>query len=71
MQCLADCAPSNRCKARLRGIGSGYGEGPSKKEIDEPMHFTVSADEPELLRLAMERLEQHCANVARDMGCPR
>lgn len=30
-------------KLRLRGKGSGFKEGPAKKESDEPLHLCVSA----------------------------
>eukprot|EP00602_Paraphysomonas_sp_CaronLab_P001533 CAMPEP_0185030436 /NCGR_PEP_ID=MMETSP1103-20130426/17406_1 /TAXON_ID=36769 /ORGANISM="Paraphysomonas bandaiensis, Strain Caron Lab Isolate" /LENGTH=646 /DNA_ID=CAMNT_0027565573 /DNA_START=216 /DNA_END=2154 /DNA_ORIENTATION=+ len=37
-------------KVRLRGIGSGFREGPNREEAPEPLHFVVSVNEEQLLQ---------------------
>jgi len=39
-------------KLRLRGKGSGYKEGPSQKESDEPLHLCISSKYYEKFKLA-------------------
>lgn len=44
--CLAealDCKEPDLIKLRLRGKGSGYKEGPEKRESNEPLHLCVSS----------------------------
>jgi hypothetical protein len=57
-QIIDEIANSNTLRIRLRGIGSGYMEGPNKSELLEPMHFNISAEDPNLLILAIQRVQQ-------------
>ena len=43
-------------RIRIRGIGSGFYEGPS--ELQEPMHFNICAETDELLQQAVARMKQ-------------
>ena len=51
-------------RLRLRGIGSSYLEGPMKMELQEPLHFVVSSDQPQLLANAIE-VVRHCIQTCR------
>jgi len=53
-----EIANNNTLRIRLRGIGSGYTEGPSRQELPEPMHFNISAEDPHILFLAIQRVQQ-------------
>jgi hypothetical protein len=44
-------------RIRLRGIGSGYQEGPTQQEMPEPLHFNVCAETEELLAKAVEKVK--------------
>ena len=64
MQIVQECGGSNaNLRIRIRGIGSGFKEGKEQIELQEPMHFVVSAENPALLEAAMIRVDQHCASV--------
>ena len=56
-------ASPRTAKARLRGLGSGYGEGPDKRELQEPLQFTVSTQNEEELAPVMRGIEALCARV--------
>ena len=43
-------------RIRIRGIGSGFMEGPH--ELQEPMHFNICAESDELLQLAVGRMKE-------------
>lgn len=43
-------------KIRIRGVGSGFKEGPGQQELPEPLHLNVCAESEELLRLAVARV---------------
>ena len=45
-------------KLRLRGIGSGYKEGPDHKESQEPLHLCVSAKNMEVYNSACHHVEE-------------
>jgi len=49
---------SDLIKLRLRGRGSGFKEGPAKKESDEPLHLCVSAKYHEVYANACKYVEQ-------------
>ena len=65
---INECKNSNDddyVKLRLRGIGSGFKEGPENKESDEPLHLCISAKTPENMKKAcilvdelLERIHQ-------------
>lgn len=44
-------------KLRLRGKGSGFKEGPAKRESDEPLHLCVSAKYYDIYSKACELVE--------------
>ena len=43
-------------RIRIRGIGSGFYEGPC--ELQEPMHFNICAETDELLQQAVMKMKQ-------------
>ena len=55
-------------RVRLRGIGSGFIEGPNQAELPEPLHFNVSAENEQLLALTVIQLRELIARVRLDMG---
>lgn len=46
----------NTVRIRLRGLDSGFKEGPEQREVDEPIHFIVSSDDREQLEMAIGKL---------------
>ena len=44
-------------RCRMRGINSGFNEGPLKQELQEPLHFNVSAETEEMLERAMSAVQ--------------
>ena len=64
MKIVQDCGGCNaNLRIRIRGIGSGFLEGKERMEMQEPMHFVISSENPALLEAAMMRVDQHCALV--------
>ncbi|CAD8095444.1 unnamed protein product [Paramecium primaurelia] len=59
-QCLFDCDTKEQdlVKLRLRGRGSGYKEGPEKRESQEPLHLCVSSKHNHLFLRACQLVEQ-------------
>jgi len=53
-------------KLRLRGKGSGFLEGPQKKECSEPMHLCVSSKYFEVYNLACKHVEDLLQRVYQD-----
>ena len=49
---------SHTIKIRLRGIGSGFKEGPTSEEISEPLHFVISVAEEEVLNSVCDKVSQ-------------
>jgi hypothetical protein len=49
---------NNAVRIRLRGVDSGFKEGPEQKEVEEPLHFIVSSDDPEQLEIAIAKLHR-------------
>ena len=43
-------------KIRIRGIGSGFVEG-NQQELQEPLHFNISAETPDMLVKAVEKIQ--------------
>lgn len=54
---------SDLIKLRLRGRGSGFKEGPAKKESDEPLHLCVSAKYHEVYTNACKYVEQLLSRI--------
>jgi hypothetical protein len=55
-------------KIRIRGIGSGYNEGPEAKELPEPLHFNVCADSEHLLSAVVLKVKA-LVDSAREALC--
>lgn len=53
-------------KLRLRGIGSGYKEGPDNKESNEPLHLCVSAKNLKVYKLACNAVEKLLNKIYED-----
>jgi len=53
-------------KLRLRGKGSGFLEGPQKRECQEPMHLCVSSKYFEVYNLACKYVEELLQRVYHD-----
>ena len=53
-------------KLRLRGIGSGYKEGPEKKESGEPLHLCVSAKNQDVYEIACNGVERLLNEIFND-----
>ena len=48
---------NDQLKLRLRGIGSGYKEGPDNRESHEPLHLCVSAKNFDVYKQACTAVE--------------
>jgi hypothetical protein len=53
---VEELGTKNTIRIRMRGVGSGYQEGPQAQEIQEPLHFNVSAETEELLHAVVARV---------------
>lgn len=53
-------------KLRLRGMGSGYKEGPEKKESGEPLHLCVSAKNQDVYEIACNGVERLLNEIFND-----
>ena len=53
----------DQVRFRLRGIGSGFVEGPNHCELQEPLHFNVCAENPALLETAVRLLKEMLQKV--------
>lgn len=54
---------SDLIKLRLRGRGSGFKEGPAKRESDEPLHLCVSAKYHEIYTNACKYVENLLSRI--------
>jgi hypothetical protein len=45
-------------KLRLRGYGSGFKEGPEKRESEEPLHLCISSKYPDVYQMACQYVEE-------------
>jgi uncharacterized membrane protein YgcG len=54
-------------KIRIRGIGSGFYEGPNHQELQEPLHFNVAAENEQLLQTAVQRVKALVTKVKQDL----
>jgi len=57
LQIVEELGTKNSIRIRMRGIGSGYQEGPMAQEVQEPLHFNVSAETEELLNAVAARVK--------------
>jgi hypothetical protein len=58
MQLVASVGSKDNIRIRMRGIGSGYPEGPMQQELQEPLHFNVSAENEALLQAAVIKVRE-------------
>jgi hypothetical protein len=56
-------------KLRLRGKGSGYKEGPSKLESDEPLHLCVSCKDEAVYKKACKLVEDLLKGIYKEYKC--
>lgn len=69
---LESCSKGNskknndQLKLRLRGIGSGYKEGPENKESTEPLHLCVSAKDKDVYAKACSAVENLLNKIYED-----
>jgi hypothetical protein len=61
-----DCPAHDIIKLRLRGRGSGFKEGPTKAESDEPLHMCVSSKFLEKYEVACSQIESLIKKVYQD-----
>lgn len=54
-------------RVRMRGIGSGYPEGPEQKEAPEPLNFHCCAETEELLARAIVKVKELVARAKREL----
>lgn len=67
VQIASEVAGSPRgVKIRIRGIGSGFIEG-NQQELQEPLHFNVSAETPEMLELAVDKIKKLVSKVKAEL----
>lgn len=57
----------NTIRVRMRGIGSGYNEGPEAREMQQPLHFNVSAENEQLLAVAAQKVRELVENARFDL----
>ena len=50
----------NQVRIRLRGIGSGFYEN-NQQELQQPLHFNVSAETEDLLKIMVDKVKAHVA----------
>eukprot|EP00359_Climacostomum_virens_P006630 CAMPEP_0204909298 /NCGR_PEP_ID=MMETSP1397-20131031/8051_1 /ASSEMBLY_ACC=CAM_ASM_000891 /TAXON_ID=49980 /ORGANISM="Climacostomum Climacostomum virens, Strain Stock W-24" /LENGTH=334 /DNA_ID=CAMNT_0052079087 /DNA_START=94 /DNA_END=1095 /DNA_ORIENTATION=+ len=61
-----DCPAHDIIKLRLRGRGSGFKEGPTKAESDEPLHMCVSSKFLDKYEIACNQVESLIKKVYQD-----
>lgn len=57
-ECTAQVREKDAIKLRLRGLGSGYKEGPDAEESSEPLHLCVSSKYFDMFTLASRATER-------------
>jgi hypothetical protein len=67
MQIVDEVGNKNNIKIRIRGIGSGFIEY-QQQELQEPLHFNISAENEALLQAAVVRVKALVARVKQEMG---
>ena len=65
---VEELGTKNTIRIRMRGIGSGYQEGPQAQEIQEPLHFNVSAETEELLHAVVARVRALVERARSEVG---
>lgn len=71
IQLIDEIGSKSSIRIRIRGIGSGFIEGPNQQELQEPLHFNVSAETEELLQTAVQRVKGLVAKAKGEMqGAP-
>ncbi len=70
VQIATEVAGSARgVKIRIRGIGSGFIEG-NNQELQEPLHFNVSAETEEMLQKTVEKVRNLISRVKLELEPP-
>ena len=67
LQIVEELGTKNSIRIRMRGIGSGYQEGPLAQEIQEPLHFNVSAETEDLLNAVVAKVRALIERARADM----
>jgi hypothetical protein len=66
-KCFDESIPQmDNIKLRLRGRGSGYKEGPDRKESHEDLHLCVSGKLYSKFKLACSLVEHHLKQIYSD-----
>ena len=68
LQIVNELGNQRTIKIRIRGIGSGFREGPQHQELPEPLHFNVSAEDEALLKRVVERVQSSVELARRELG---
>lgn len=68
MTIVEELGSKQNIRIRLRGVGSGFTEGPGGQELPEPLHFNVCADSEELLQAVLNRIRQLIENTRNGGG---
>eukprot|EP01041_Mallomonas_annulata_P015798 gene15798-33329_t len=59
LQIVNSIASPQTMQIRLRGIGSGFKEGVLQLEFNEPLHFVISAEDENELKLGLVKVQEH------------
>lgn len=58
MQIIEEVGASrHQVRVRLRGINSGFFEGPGRMELQEPLHFNISVENEDLMRPVVDKVK--------------
>lgn len=55
---ISEHGTTHNIKIRLRGLGSGFKEGPNGEELPEPLHFVISVAEEGVLNSVSDKVRQ-------------
>ena len=56
LQIMSELGTSSKIRIRLRGVGSGFKEGPLQIECQEPLHFSISAEDENVMIQGVQRV---------------
>lgn len=71
LQIVEDLGNKNTIRIRMRGVGSGYQEGPAASELQQPLHFNVSAESEDLLNAVAARVRGLIERARADLANSR
>jgi hypothetical protein len=66
MQIVDSVGNKHNIRVRIRGIGSGFTEGPNQQEFPEPLHFNVSTENEQLMATVVGKLQELISRVRRE-----